>query len=196
MSKALTLENFDSSPALQRTTGPVFSEEARLEAFEQGYKAGWDDCTASSTDEAGRVSTDFAANLKDLSFTFHEARTHVLQGIEPIMQEMVRKVLPELARQSLPKLILDAVKAHLASATDTPMHLIVAPASRAALDAILPSDPGFPLTIEEEETLAEGQVFIRAGHREHTIDLAGALRDVESLVSGFFEEEERQAANG
>ena len=44
--------------------------------------------------------------------------------------------------------------------------MLVSPESRTEVEAVLPSSLGFPLEIREEPTLAEGQVFIRAGEIE------------------------------
>ena len=53
--------------------------DARAQAsYETGYSAGWDDAVRAETEAHKRISAEFARNLQDLGFTFHEARAHVI----------------------------------------------------------------------------------------------------------------------
>ena len=67
-------------------------EEHRLEAYEQGYKAGWDDAATAQADDHTRISAGFARNLQELSFTYHEAKGQILGSLEPLLKEMVTKI--------------------------------------------------------------------------------------------------------
>ena len=81
-------------------------EEERLEAFERGYQAGWDDCAKSQMEESRRITADLAQNLQDLSFTYEEAYAAVMQALHPLLEQMIAAVLPRLARDSLvPRLV-------------------------------------------------------------------------------------------
>ncbi|MFV0360116.1 MAG: flagellar biosynthesis protein, partial [Tropicimonas sp.] len=101
MGRPLQLECFDSMDG----TDPLLAfypearlEEERLVAFDSGYRAGWDDAAAAHADEQGRISAEFAGNLQELSFTYHEARNAVLGEMEGILKGIVDKVLPGTAR--------------------------------------------------------------------------------------------------
>ena len=59
-------------------------EDAKLASFESGYSAGWEDAAAAQADDQTRVSADLARSLQSLTFTYHEARNHVLKAIEQI----------------------------------------------------------------------------------------------------------------
>ena len=67
-------------------------EEAKVASFEQGYSAGWDDAVAAQQGDQGRIRADLARNLQSLSFTFQDARSHVLQSIKPLILEMVNRL--------------------------------------------------------------------------------------------------------
>jgi flagellar assembly protein FliH len=43
-----------------------------------------------------------------------------------------------------------------------------------------------PLTLQEEPTLGEGQVYIKLGNIEAQIDLDQATADIAAAVRGFF----------
>jgi len=81
-------------------------EEERLEAFERGYQAGWDDCAKSQAEESRQITADLAQNLQDLTFTYEEAYASVMQALHPLLEQMTAAVLPRLARDSLvPRLV-------------------------------------------------------------------------------------------
>ena len=73
MAGPLKLEVFasDSAPA---DPGPPMvpaqqMEEARLEAYEQGYGAGWEDAQTAQGEEQGRLNADILRSLEGMSFT-------------------------------------------------------------------------------------------------------------------------------
>lgn len=199
MGRPVVLERFDADASGgfdQRQTGAP-AEGDSLAGYEDGYQAGWDDAIQSQDKMQDRVSSDLAAHLQDLSFTFHEAKSHVLKSLEPLVKDTFGRVLPEAARVALPQLILEQVMELARECADSPVYLTVAPASREALLSVLPEHAGLPLEIREEVTLAEGQVFLRLGDCERQIDTARVARDMLECVETFFaENDERIAANG
>lgn len=198
MARPYFLEEFDldhTSVKVVDDPAPM-SEQQKLESFEQGYKAGWDDATAAQFQDQSRITAGLENTLKDLSFTFHEARAHVLQGVEPLVRELVEKILPSFAQDGLPDLVAERINVALGDMTDRPVVLSVSPNSRAAVEAALPVDPGFPITIKEEATLGDGQVFLNLGATEEVLDLDDAIRTVKSAIGDFFEINQRMHANG
>jgi flagellar assembly protein FliH len=200
MARPLVLETFDTVNPYRPVTPEamaLLAEEQRLAAFEEGYRAGWDDATTAEDQEAGRISSELSHTLKDLSFTFHEARTHVLLAIGPLVRDIVAKILPPIAAQSLPQMVLDRVQGDLQLAAESPMQLTAGPATLEALQKVMPADPGFPLTLVAEPTLAPGQVYLRSSRGEVEINLDAATADLATIVDDFFSlTDERQVANG
>ena len=196
-------EDFDS-PNSAFATGDtagaepeVLEESQRLAAFEEGYQAGWDDAARSFTESHQKLSADLANNLEDLSFTFHEARAHVLKAIEPVLHDITVKLLPEIARASMPALVSEKLEALCRQSAEAPATIAVAPGSQKAIAAVLPEKPGFPLEIVEEPTLAEGQAFLRLGQIEHSVDTNRAVAELTAAIQDFFcVNDERLAANG
>ncbi|MCA8882434.1 MAG: flagellar biosynthesis protein [Rhodobacteraceae bacterium] len=198
MGRVLVLEDFGAGIVSDGAVVASASvqEEQKLAAFEQGYKAGWDDANKAHTEESSALSADLEANLRDLSFTFHEAKSHVLKGVEPLLRELVASVLPESAKVALPAMVGEALQPLLEGAAAAPVLVMCAPQTRPLLDGFIPSDPGFPLELRDDPTLADGQVFLRFGEREKIVDLASAINDVETMVGDFFKLNERKKANG
>lgn len=189
MARAFVPENFDmdESPCQPPTQAESNAVEAeRLSVFERGYKAGWDDSSNALSAERKAISADLAANLGDLSFTYHEARGHVLRQLEDLVTTTFARILPEYARQVLPHVVWAQISKLAAEVTDTPVTLLVAPGAQTLFDEILPKNPGFPVSVVEEPTLTEGQVFIRSQKGELVVDHASALIEIEAAVRQFF----------
>lgn len=165
----------------------VALEDARLAAYDQGYSAGWEDAVAAQSDEQDRIRGDLARHLQALGFSYQEARMHVLRAIEPLLVEIVGRLLPELARESLAPVVLEALMPMAKAMADTPVTLVMNPAARPAIEALLERATGLPLVLQEEPTLGEGQVYLRLGSTETHVDLDRAVADITAAVRGFFD---------
>lgn len=162
-------------------------EEARLAAYEQGYTAGWDDAAAAQRDEQGRIHADLARNLQALGFTFQEARQHVLQALEPLLSEMTARLLPEMAREALAPMILETLMPMAEDLADAPITILLNPGVRDTVESLLTQATGLPMTIVEEPSLPESQVYLRLGPAETKVDLGRATQDIAAAVHNFFD---------
>jgi flagellar assembly protein FliH len=162
-------------------------EEAKLTAYDTGYAAGWEDAAAAQSGDQSRIGADLARNLQSLGFTYQEARKHVLRALEPLLQEMVGRLLPELARETLAPIVLDVLMPMAERMADAPVTLVLNPVARPAVEALLEQATGMPMTIVEEPSLGEGQVYLRIGATETRIDLNRATAEITAAVRGFFE---------
>ena len=186
----LRLEVFDTAPAPDGSLLPLVEatavEEAKVAAFEQGYSAGWDDAVAAQQGDQSRIRADLARNLQSLSFTFQDARSHVLQAIRPLILEMINRLLPEVARETLAPTVLEAVMPIADDLADAPLTLVLNPAVRKQVEDLLVQATGLPMLVEEEPTMPEGQVYIRFGTSETKVDLAQVTTDIAIAVRAFF----------
>lgn len=189
MSGRLRLEVFDCGESPPQETivmqGDAY-EEARLAAFENGYKAGWDDAVAANTDERSAMQAEVARNLQALSFTYHEARGHVLAAVAPLICDALAQILPETARSALPGLVYEVLRPMLESAADAPVSLMVHPAQHDAVELLLAGQTGLPVIVVAEPTLGEGQAWLRLGESETRLDLDAAVADILRLLREFF----------
>ncbi|MHC0051982.1 FliH/SctL family protein [Actibacterium sp. D379-3] len=187
MTRPLKLEDFGDTASGDHV-GPdpaMLTEDARLTAYEEGYKAGWDDAAAAEAQSQSRASADFAKTLQDLSFTYAQARAHVLDAIAPLLTLMADKVLPDLARDGFAQTVVELGRAAAETAANAPVDLIVSPANRAALERLLQDDAGLPLRIVEEPSLGPGQAFLRGGQGETALDIDAVIAGIRDAVAGF-----------
>lgn len=196
----LKLEVFEteSRPAKSQTVvlDRVALEDEKLAGYDSGYRAGWEDANAAGSEDQTRIRADLARNLQSLSFTYHEARTHVLKAIEPLMLQVVGRLLPEIARESLAPFVLETLMPIAEGLGEVPVRLVLNPASRAPVAALLEQATGLPVVIEEEPTLGEGQVYLKLGAAESEVDLDQATADIAAAVRDFFDLPGKDRPNG
>jgi flagellar assembly protein FliH len=186
----LKLEDFHSDSLLE--DGVVVStqqelEEAKIASYEQGYAAGWDDSIVAQGEDQNRIRADLARNLQTISFTFHEARSHVMRSVGPLLEAVATHLLPRLAREALAPVILDALMPIADEHANQPLTIVINPAARPALDSLLERTPSLPCKLREEPSLGEGQVYLVCGDTELRIDLDRATDEIIAALRGFLE---------
>jgi flagellar biosynthesis/type III secretory pathway protein FliH len=198
MSKGLKLEVFEASEPAPDTVVMEKSEleEARLAAFESGYSAGWEDAVAAQKGEQSAIGADLARNLQALSFTFHEARAHVLRSLKPLLTGMVETILPDIGKEMLAPLVAEALQPLAEQLANTPITIEINPAARPAVQALLSEQTSLPLRLVEEPTLGEGQVYIRGGDVNLDIDLDAAIAAIHVAVGGFINPQKEDRLHG
>lgn len=196
----VNLEVFDTETTADGAELPLVQasalEDAKIASFEQGYTAGWDDASAAQGNDQTRIRADLARNLQSLAFTYHEARTHVLQAIRPLIVEMTNRLLPEMARDTLAPIVLETLMPLADELADAPLTLVLNPAARPAVEGLLERATGLPLVIEEEPSLGEGQVYIRFGSVEAKVDLGQVTAEIAQAVQGFFSLAQKETKHG
>lgn len=197
MARALTLEDFGQNmPTAGLSDQPSVGGDARLEVYEDGYKAGWDDAVAANTKAQTQISADFAKTLQDLSFGYHEARVHVLKNISPLLTLMAEKLLPQMARDGFAQNVVEVAKGYADEAGNAPVEIVVNPENRPALEELLEAETHIPLRLVEETSLGPGQAFLRAGQQEHAIDLEQVETAIRDAVAGFLTDDTEMLKHG
>lgn len=187
MSIAHLLEDFGALGA--RTPGRPMSEdmleEYRLEAFENGYKSGWDDATHAHSESQASISAELAKNLRDLSFTYHEARDHLLGSLAPLFRGIVESLVPVLAEHSLASNVAQQLEEIARDRADCRVEIHLAPANREKLNAII--DPELPMdvSVTGDSTLGDGQARMVFGTEEREIDIADIVDTIRFALAGI-----------
>jgi flagellar biosynthesis/type III secretory pathway protein FliH len=196
----LRLEIFDSSIAPDGSAQPLVEmsalEEAKIAAFEQGYSAGWEDATDAQRDEQAKIRADLARNLQSLAFTFQDARSHVLQAIRPLILEMTEQLLPVVAREALAPIVLEALMPLAETMGDAPLVLVLNPSAKDRVEDLITKATGLPMVVDEEPSLAEGQVYIRFGPTETKVDLTQVTADITAAVRAYFNLTNQESSHG
>ncbi len=201
MPARLKLETFDRS-ATQADPGasaitPEAVEDVRLAAYEKGYAAGWEDAVAAQSDDQLRIRDDLARSLRDLAFTYQEARSHLMRSLDPLLRGMADRVLPQIAQATLGAAVVAELMTHAGKLASAPVEIAVSPVNRVAIEAALGHEPALPVRLVEEPTLADGQVHFRLGAEESTLDIEAVLTAISGFVADFLNDtDERQTRHG
>ncbi len=171
-------------------------EDAKLAAFEKGYQAGWDDAVTAHEEEGERLRNDVARRMQELSFTFHEARAHVMRGLAPLMEQICARILPEIARAAIGDLVRDALMPLAEEAADRPVTVLVHPATRRAVTLTMKGLVAPPLEIVDEPAMGAGEVLLRFDGGERHIDIDAAVAAIREAVTAHFQHEQELKAHG
>lgn len=193
------LEDFGTAPQHAATVFQMTEDEAdvlRAEAFEQGYKSGWEDAIKAQSQDQTRISSDLAQNLQDLSFTYHEAYSQVVEGMAPLLNDMVESLLPKVARDALGLHVVELLNDLTRSYSEQPVEIVVATDNSEAVAPLLKGDFKMPVSLTEDPQLAQGQAEIRFGKVERRVDLTAVLNNIQEALRGFMHDNRKEVVNG
>lgn len=194
MTRRVTLETFDleaSAPDAVPMVPPEEVDAARLQGYDEGYKTGWDDAIRKTQDDGERIGAEFARNLRDLGFTYEEARAHVMTSFEGLLVELANTFLPGLMAEAIGPVLLDALGDLAGEAAGAPVLIRVAPGEGGKLRSFLTSETALPVQVIDEPSLAEGQAYLKLGAEERQVDLTEPLDRVREAIRALGDATER-----
>lgn len=195
MSVSHLYENFSRRTASPKQGAGQTEEEledAKLNSFEAGYQAGWDDAVKAQGDTDAKLTEEFMQNMQDLSFTYHEAYSKLSIGMKPLIAAILTRLLPQIAEQSLAPQILEQMNSLITEQSGSILEIAVAPEKHAVLEVLLQDQTSIPFTLTAEPALSSGQVYLRAGQVEREINLDAVLEGVSGAIEAFFHTAEQQ----
>lgn len=198
MPSPIRLETFrrTEEPPAAAEQASVALEEMKLNAYERGYVAGWEDSERQAGREALERRAGVERQLEALNFTYHDARGHVLRAMEPLLQAMLETLIPEAARAALVPAVVAQLLPLAQDLSEAPVTLRVADGCRDDFEAALAGLVLPPLEIRECAELGPGQAEIAFDHKETRVDLAQATDALGGAISRFYQiqnEESRHA---
>lgn len=203
MTRALALEDFGASqtvadtpvanpmgppvppPADPAEALPAEGDPTGLEAFEQGYRSGWDDCIAHETEERRRIGADLAVALSEITLSAEAIRRDLMAGLSPLLEEIALQLLPQLAAEAVLPVLLEEIRTILRTEGPVTLEILAAPAKCRPIEALIRSATVLPVTVVPEPAYAEGQVSIRFAGQRRDIDLADTAARMAGLIRDF-----------
>lgn len=190
--------DFGSLSASQSGTFPDTDtlEDAKLEAFENGYQAGWDDALKAHASEQSKMTSDIALSFQELSFTYREAQVKLMASMAPLLEQMVEKLLPEMARKSLGAHVVQQLTELSGKQAESAIEIAVAPANLQSIEDLLSAQAKLPFEVVCEPSLSSGQVYIRAGKSEREINLDAVIDGISEALTAFLYETKKEPTDG
>lgn len=171
-------------------------EDQKLQSFEEGYQAGWDDAVKAQADATMKISAEFGQNLQDMSFTYQEAFSKLTLSIEPVMIQIVDKLLPAIARQALGAHVIAELRELISQHASQPIEIVVAPENADTVKDLAEQNLTETFKIVEENSLGQGQAFVRIGSEERSIELDSVINGVSEALTAFFHEIQQENNDG
>ncbi|WP_282159065.1 hypothetical protein [Shimia thalassica] len=160
-------------------------DDELLDSFEQGYKAGWEDAIRAKAEEKAHVSAALAGNLQELTFTYHDAKTSVLADLGPVLNAVVRTLLPKVAYRSMGERLVEQLLLLAETNSTKDVRISVASTEVVAVSELLPENLAFPVLVTGDASLSPGQAHINFSGREQQIDLDELLTELEKSIEAF-----------
>ena len=187
---ALSLEVFAADPKAspdQFILDQIAFKREQTSSHETGYRAGWEEASATATALAARNKADLAQHLQQINFTYHEAQAHILCALQPLLMQVVTQIMPQIARATLGPIVMETLIPLADRLAQAPLTLRVNPAAQASVQALIETKTSLPLTIKADPALGEGQAHLHMGTAEAEVDLDQATADIAAAVRGFFD---------
>ena len=167
-------------------------EDEKLQAFEAGYQAGWDDAIKAKSDAQEKVKEELQQNLLDLSFTYQEALSTMTTSIKPALEQIVEKLLPKIVEGALTAHIVEQVTMQVAENIPQKVEIVVSSDSQPAVEDLIGQALPPPFELTGSDTVTSGQAFIRIDSDEREINLDDTIKQVSEAISAFFHEVEKE----
>lgn len=171
----------DTDPGLSTAE----AETIRLDAYENGYKSGWDDANAETAASDRRIAADLERSLADLSFTYEEARVEVLSGLRDLLDAIVTGFLPTLAAEAVLPRVASEIETLLNGAGKGECHLLASPDTCRQLEWLAETYIAHDLRIEPEPAYPDGRVTLRFAGEARDIDLSGLQDTLAQAIREF-----------
>ncbi|WP_121060641.1 ABC transporter ATP-binding protein [Chachezhania antarctica] len=174
----------------------VALEEERLESFEKGYSAGWEDALAAQAREGEQLKADLVDGIEKLNFSYHDALQQLFEKVEPVFEVLTRAVLPEAIAEAFGPQIVEELKQMSRTGAEVPLVLSVPTGTSAAIQPVLEASGFTELTLTEDETLGPAQASLRLGNTAREVDGAGVLEAIRDAVDTFIYQTKEDIRHG
>lgn len=187
MARRLQLEIFDagtSTDGVVELTQAGF-ETAKLEAYERGYSAGWEDCAKGHEDDLSQIRAELSQTLGDAGFTTLEARQAVLRALTPVFDAVTEVMVPELAQAGLAMRLRELLEEMARAVTQPRLTVRAAPVHVPMIEEIALSQPALTVTVEADAQYGPGHILLTHETAEVRLDLDAVADGIRAAIAAF-----------
>jgi flagellar assembly protein FliH len=160
-------------------------EEHQLEAFEQGYQAGWEDSAKAHAEEGLRINQELMTTMQDWSFTFRDAQTQLLASLKPLFQQISDTLLPALAEAGKPHLLAEQLTALAQQNLGETIKMQLSSDDLPALERHLKNDQSFAVSMSADPSVNPGEFRISVGSEERIVDINQVISSVQDALEAM-----------
>lgn len=184
MTSHALLESFDwdGEDHVSASSQSVDFENWRLAAFEEGYKAGWDDGTTAQADQANAISDEFAKNLQELSFTYHEVHHQAQTAFSRFLSEFVAQIVPAFLQHANASSILDQLSDLALSDNASEVKLTCSDQRVEFIKRIATKEIPMPISVVTDPGLNKDEVQLTVGNETRQIDFGAVAKEIQQVL--------------
>lgn len=172
------------------------AEDLQLASFDAGYQAGWEDALKAQMESSGQATIGVVQQLQDMSFTHREAYLKLSDAMQPLLTQIVHKLLPEVAHKVLGVHILQQLNALMEANAENAIEIVVSQRESEGLQEALREAVGVPFEIRIDPILVPGQAFLRVNKVEKEINFKAVLDGISDALDAFYDQTRLETSDG
>tara|TARA_R110002126_G_scaffold108621_5_gene245263 strand:- start:2146 stop:2751 length:606 start_codon:yes stop_codon:yes gene_type:complete len=181
-----------ADPGLPAAISQDALEDIKLESFERGYSAGWEDALKAQSGSRTEAANAFIASLQDISFGYHEARAGLVKAMQPVLTDIMAKLLPEVAHATLGAQVVEQLIGMLRKAADQPIRIEATQDNLDMLEQLLDAPVSPPFVCAPNSDLGPSQVLLQVGSEESEIDFDQVISGIAAAMTGFVQQMQKE----
>jgi flagellar biosynthesis/type III secretory pathway protein FliH len=163
-------------------------EDEKLESFELGYQAGWEDAIRAHSKTTEKVFENLCRSVEDISLHYNEENSKALLRLKPMLTDVVTKLLPVVADRSLTAHITKVIFGLIEHSTASTIEVAVCSNKRDHIEQLLKEKLTVPIKVIGEDSLTALQAYIRVSETHQEVDLASVVTEIMEATEAFFDQ--------
>lgn len=161
-------------------------EDQKLQAFEEGYQAGWTDAEKNVASEQKNMGEEMLHTLRDLSFTYQEALSRLNRGLEPMFNHLMDTLLPQTASAALRAHVIEQLVELAATQTNAEISLRVSEVNLLMFEDLLEGvELKLPVALTADKSLTANQLFVSLEMVEREVNLDAVCQEIKTAMAAF-----------
>lgn len=161
-------------------------EDQKLQAFEDGYQAGWTDAEVNHATEQKNMGAEFIVALRDLSFSYQEALASLNRGLKPMFEQIIGTLLPQTIKIALRAHVVEQLIELAGTQSGARITLRVSKENIEMIEELLEDvELKTPISLLPDEHLSAQQIFVALDMHEKEINLDAVCLEITNAMTAF-----------
>lgn len=161
-------------------------EDQKLQAFEEGYQAGWTDAEKNHAVEQKNTGDELLHTLRDMSFTYQEALERLNRGLKPMFEQILTSLLPKTSSAALRAHVIEQLVELASIQTSAAIMLRVGESNLPFFEDLLEGvELKLPVTLISDPSLSPNQMFVTLDMLEREINLDAVCGEITTAMNAF-----------
>lgn len=161
-------------------------EDQKLQAFEEGYQAGWTDAEKNHASEHKTLGEEMLKDLRNQALTYQDALARLNRGLKPMFEQIMMTLLPKTASTALRAHVIEQLVALSATQTQAQITVRVSEPAQPMIEELLDDAAlKLPVSVCVDPTLSPHQMFVSLDMVEREINLDAVCSEITAAMTAF-----------